>query len=105
VTQPTKEDMLPYVCCYVDSAQDIGTDEELRARLKPDYVPANLRLTLDKVRIVGWQCGFEPMCVAVFSFLPGLYIDNDEATTLAVDLLLERGWFADTNKVEPDFIL
>lgn len=56
------------------------------------------------VRYVGWQCGAEPMVVAVWSYLPGVTVGDDEAAELAVDLLLEKLWF-EMGPAEPDFIL
>jgi len=53
-------------------------------------------------RLVGWQCGFEPMFVAVWSYLDAR-LSDDEARDLAVDLLFEKGWFA-SEVTEPDYI-
>lgn len=55
------------------------------------------------VRYVGWQCGFEPMFVAVWSYLGGS-MTADEAGGLAIDLLAELGWFSG-EPTEPDFII
>ncbi len=44
-------------------------------------------------RLVGWQCGFEPLFVAVWSYLPDVRLDDDEAEELARTLLEERCWF------------
>jgi hypothetical protein len=57
------------------------------------------------VVLVGWQCGFEPMFVAVWSYLPNTRIDDDEAEQLAIDLLMEVGWFGTEPHREPDYIL
>jgi hypothetical protein len=57
----------------------------------------------DNARLVGWQCGFEPMFVAVWSYLGGR-LDCGTAQDLALDLLTEKGWFGD-NEREPDYIL
>ncbi len=62
-------------------------------------MPANARL-------VGWQCGCEPMFVAVWSMFDGVRLDADEATELAIDLLIEKQWFANTDESnEPDYII
>jgi hypothetical protein len=53
--------------------------------------------------LVGWQCGFEPLVVAVNSYLPGVMIEADEAVDLATDLLDEKRWFSD-GPVVPDFV-
>lgn len=55
-------------------------------------MPANARL-------VGWQCGFEPMFVAVWSYLGDTEgnldcLDPCEAEEIATDYLRETGWFA-----------
>lgn len=59
----------------------------------------------DKVRLVGWQCGFEPMFVAVWSYL-GHRLDDETAVELAQDLLREKGWLtAPLVDTEPDYVL
>lgn len=84
-----RADALPYVSFAVDNALSERQASE---------APANARL-------VGWQCGFEPLFVAVWSYL-GSRIDDDEAAELATDLLQEKGWFSDNdNPSAPDFIL
>lgn len=57
--------------------------------------------------LVGWQCGFEPLFVAVHSHMGAgadYEIDDEEAEELATDYLRERGWFGD-NEREPDYII
>lgn len=57
-------------------------------------------------RLVGFQCGFEPMVVAVHSYLPDCSCDDNEAEELAVDLLEEHGWFNGSSREHAaDFIL
>jgi hypothetical protein len=59
----------------------------------------------DRTRLVGWQCGFEPLFVAVNSYLPDCTVGDDEAAELAKDMLEEIGWFNTAEGVtEPDFI-
>lgn len=53
--------------------------------------------------LVGWQCGFEPMFVAVHSYLD-VELTDDECVELATDYLEERDWFADGPR-EPDYII
>lgn len=85
----TKEQAAPYVSYAVDNA--------LCPR-EPEQAP-------DNARFVGWQCGFEPLFVAVWSYLGGR-LDDEEAVELATDLLQERGWFADNdNPPPPDYVL
>lgn len=57
----------------------------------------------DNARLVGWQCGFEPMFVAVWSYL-GVQLDDDEAAEIVKDYLTEKGWFSG-DPTEPDYIL
>jgi hypothetical protein len=83
-----REQALPYVAYAVDDAL---------SERRVDEMPANARL-------VGWQCGAEPLFVAVWSYLGGR-LDDDEATDLAIDLLLEKNWFAARQFTEPDYIL
>lgn len=83
----TREQALPYVSYAVDDA--------LSERATTDIPP--------EARLIGWQCGFEPMFVAVWSYL-GYRIDDDEASEIASTFLLERSWFAD-EQTEPDYIL
>jgi hypothetical protein len=84
---PTREDVLPYVSFAVD---DSLNPREL------SEIPADARL-------VGWQCGFEPLFVAVWSYL-GVTLTDEEAEEIAMDLLTERGWF-DGEPREADFII
>jgi hypothetical protein len=60
-------------------------------------------------RLVGWQCGFEPLFVAVWSYLGDTQgnldrIDDNEAVELATDLLVEKKWFSN-GATEPDYVL
>lgn len=82
----TRDQALPYVGYCVNDAL---------AERKIADMPSNARL-------VGWQCGFEPMFVAVWSYLDR--IDDDEAVELATDLLSEKKWFAG-EPTEPDYII
>ncbi len=61
----------------------------------------------DNARLIGWQCGFEPLFVAVFSYLPGVALEDGEAEEIARDFLEERGWFGtDSNDSRPaDYVL
>lgn len=56
----------------------------------------------DNARLVGWQCGNEPMFIAVWSYL-GVQLDDEEAAELAMDYLAEKKWFAG-EPTPPDFI-
>jgi hypothetical protein len=87
----TREQALPYVLYAVDDAL---------AERKLDEVPPYARL-------VGWQCGFEPLFVAVWSYLsedPNDQPDYAEASELATDLLAEKNWFSG-EPTEPDYVI
>lgn len=53
--------------------------------------------------LVGWQCGFEPMYVAVQSYLGG-ELTEEEAEDIAKDFLEEKKWFSGESK-DADYIL
>lgn len=85
-----RNDALPYVSFVLDdslSAQKID-----RAEIRAD------------ARLVGWQCGFEPLFIAVQSYLPGVRLSDDEAADIALSYLMEKEWFRGI-PAEPDYIL
>lgn len=88
MTGMTREMALPYVSFCVDNAQSEHPITD---------IPADARL-------VGWQCGFEPMFVAVWSYL-NIRLDDEEAEDLATELLKERAWFASEEAPPPDYII
>jgi hypothetical protein len=57
----------------------------------------------DNARLVGWQCGFEPTFVAVWSYL-GVRLDDAEAEEIATDLLREKNWFGGEER-PADYVL
>jgi len=83
-----REEAIQYVGHHVDDA------------LSPDPKPIT-----EHTRLVGWQCGFEPMFVAVHSYLPECKCDDDEAEELALDLLAEIKWWGDLLPRSADHIL
>jgi len=86
----TREQALPFISYCVDDA--------LAERDIAD-MPANARL-------VGWQCGFEPLFVAVWSYLPDVQPDLAEAEEYATDLLCEKRWFVDNDNPPPaDYVI
>ena len=84
----TRADAIKYVGHHVDDA------------LSMDIKPIT-----DKTILVGWQCGFEPMFVAVHSYLGSMVGHEEEAVELAGDALLELGWFPDVEPTQPDFVI
>lgn len=85
----TREQALPYVSYVVDDAL---SDNHRLSDMRSD------------ARLVGWQCGFEPLFVAVQSSIPDVRPGDDEAAEIATDYLAEHGWFAD-EPTEPDYII
>jgi len=85
----TRQDAMRYVSFCIDDA--------LAEREMKDMP--------DNARLVGFQCGFEPLFVAVWSYL-GVRLSDFEAETLAIDLLSERKWFSDSDEPhDADYIL
>lgn len=83
----TISDALPYVSYVLDTA------------LSPDHSVADVG---PGAVLVGWQCGFEPLFVAVVATYTAP--DEDEAVEIATDYLEEIGWFGGAVR-EPDFVL
>lgn len=75
-----RETATEYTSFWVDDSLNSGEITNA-AEVRPD------------ARLVGWQCGFEPLFVAVQSYLGGVRLDEEEAEELATDYLAERGWF------------
>ena len=95
-TRMNRAQALPYVSYYLDDALSVKKDTRTVGVSKPDCMP-------DNARLIGWQCGNEPMFVAVWSYL-GVELDAEEAEEIAVDYLSEIGWFS--NRVtKPDYVI
>lgn len=92
---PSRESLLPYVSYCLDDALSERNIKDM---------PANARL-------VAWQCGFEPMVVAVWSYLGDTQgnldqVDVAEAEEIATDFLQERRWFTDNDNPPPaDYVI
>lgn len=89
----------PYVAFVVDDAgngRELGADQHAIIRRAGDDFKHHSRL-------VGWQCGFEPLFVAVHSYLD-VRIDDVDAEEMAREYLEERGWFAGESR-DADYIL
>ncbi len=85
----TRAQSLPYLAYVLDDGLSPHPLSDLKAN----------------ARLVGWQCGFEPLFVAVQSYLPGVLLDESDAEEIAIDYLLEIGWFADSTRTEPDYVI
>ena len=83
----TREEALLFVSHCVDDAQTQHPTTNI-----PDHA-----------RLVGWQCGFEPMFVAVWSYL-NVRLNDDDAEELASELLNEHTWFTH-GKVPADYVI
>ena len=83
----TRDQALPYIGHCLDDALAVRKLKDM-----PEHA-----------RLVGWQCGFEPMFVAVWSYL-GVRLDDEEAEEIATDYLTEIKWFAGA-ATPADFII
>lgn len=84
----TRKQAIPYISHIINDA--LHVDDGLT--LSPD------------ARLVGWQCGFEPMFIAVQSYIPGVVIDASDAEDIAIEYLVERGWFGKDGPSEAEYI-
>lgn len=92
-----RNDALKYVAFIVDDAgcgRRLHDDQHAIVREESHRHPSVL---------VGWQCGFEPMFVAVHSYLD-VAIDDADAEEIAQEYLAELGWFNDGKK-DADYII
>lgn len=99
----TRKDAIPYAGYVVDDAgcgRELGAD--LHAIVRESAYETRSRFKHASV-LVGWQCGFEPMFVAVHSYLD-VRLDDDEAEELARDFLVEKKWFSGDPK-PADYII
>lgn len=101
----TRTDAIPYVAYVVDDAgagRELGADMHAIVRYK-SAPPVNGWSFSHSSRLVGWQCGFEPLFVAVHSYLD-VAIDDSNAEEMAAEYLAEIGWFSD-GIIPADYIL
>jgi len=110
-----RADAIPYVSFVVD---DAGCGRELNADRHAIVRPGNPHKRLDQTEygpegqswhcypsvLVGWQCGFEPLFVAVHSYLD-VQLEDQEAADMAREYLEEIGWFATDGDHEPDYVI
>lgn len=107
-TKMTREMAIPYVSYVVDDAlcgRKLGEDIHAIVRTGgDDSLPSRERKGFEYPSVlIGWQCGFEPMFVAVHSYLD-VRLSDAECVELALDYLSEIGWFAGAGK-DPDYII
>ena len=82
-------DALPYVAYVIDDALNV---KEYTGQYIPEWSV-----------LIGWQCGFEPLFIAVYSYLD-IELDDQEAEELATDYLEEIKWF-NGDKKACDYII
>jgi hypothetical protein len=104
----TRENAIEYVSFVVDDAgsgREIYSDRYAIVREGgDDSLPSSERKGHQYPSVlVGWQCGFEPLFVAVHSYLD-VELDDDEVVEMATDYLVERKWFSG-EPTEPDYII
>lgn len=85
----TRNELLPYVSFCLDDSLNVRTGESIP----------------EDARLVVYQCGFEPLVVAVWSYLPGCTVDDVDAEDIARDYLLERKWFGYGTATDADYVL
>lgn len=78
--QITREQALPLVAYCVDDALSLYPTGDVH-----DHPEA---------RLVGFQAGAEMVFVAVWSYLSKAPLDAEDACELAIDVMLEKRWFA-----------
>jgi hypothetical protein len=83
----TAADVIPYVSFVMDTALSLDHN-------KSEIGSGTI--------LVGWQCGFEPLFIAVLASYTRP--DEEEAAEIATDYLIERQWFAE-EATEPDYII
>jgi len=77
-------------------------------RITDSYPPRDQDETTipDNARLVGWQCGHEPLFVAVWDSVTGNRVEASDAEDAAREYLLARNWFADAaNPPDADHII
>lgn len=92
--QITREQALPLVAYCVDDALALYPSSDVH-----DHPEA---------RLVGFDAGAEPVFVAVWSYLSNAPLDAEDACELAIDVMLEKQWFAnpdDAQACQPVVIL
>jgi hypothetical protein len=84
----TADEAIPYVAHVLDTA------------LSPDHAVEDIG---PGTWLIGWQCGFEPMFVAVVATYTEA-VDASDAEDIAADYLEEIGWFAD-ERTDADYFI
>jgi hypothetical protein len=92
---------LPYVSYVVDDAGN-GREFEADPHAIIRWAHESTEWKYSSV-LVGWQCGFEPVFVAVHSYLD-VEVSSEDAVEMARNYLEEIEWFR-PKLAEPDFII
>jgi len=96
MTREQAKDFVGYVVDDAGAARHVGDDMHAVVR---EGGPEGFKYGSV---LVGWQCGFEPMFVAVHSYLD-VELDDDECVEMAMDYLIEIKWAKALS--EPDYII
>lgn len=80
--KPTKDQILENTAYVLDDSLNEHSIAELTGE------------KLESAIFVVYQCGFEPMAVAVVSYMPNVKITEEEAEEIAKDFLIEKNWFS-----------
>ncbi len=90
-----REEAIPYVVHVVDDARSAESyRDERHAEIAHQ----------ENTRLVGWQCGFETMFIAVHSYLPDVRMGEEDAIEIALEYINEKKWF-DAEPREPDYVI
>lgn len=92
--QLNREQALPLVAYCVDDALALYPSGDVH-----DHPEA---------RLVGFDAGAEPVFVAVWSYLSTTPVSDEDACELAMDVMLEKRWFAnpdDPQACQPVIVL
>jgi len=99
-----REKAIPFVSFVVDDAGSARRlNEDMYAIVREAGEPVRGETYKYSSALVGWQCGFEPLFVAVHSYLD-VELDNDRAEEMARDYLTERKWFTGEPR-DADYII
>ena len=95
----SRDHVTPNVSFVVDDAlngREVGADPNAYVRYKGDEWKYSSIL-------IGWQCGYECLFVAVHSYID-VQLETEEAIEIATDFLAERDWFSGEPR-RPDYVL
>lgn len=95
----TRDQAKPYVSYIVD---DSGNGRKLNDDPHAVIIEQNTEFQ-HASKLIGWQCGFEPLFIAVHSYL-NVTINDADAEDMAAEYLEDIGWFSNGRK-DCDYII